>query len=354
MKYLILVWMLFFFGACAGDSLPQIPDNGSGLFSRPGNPTCLAGPPQIPAANLADTGCVDPADPTQGATGLIPYELNFPFWSDGAIKNRWMGLPDGQTVSIDGEGDWHFPIGTVFVKVFSVDDQVIETRLFMHHEDGNWAGYSYEWNEAGTEATLIQSGGKIRVLSNGQSWQYPGRSQCLLCHNANAGRTLGPENAQMNRLFTYPSTGISANQITTLSAIGVLAQDPGDPEQLPSFFPWDGNQPDPGELAAAARAYLHTNCSICHRPGGPGGGPEDFRFNTPLAQMNACNVPPTLDDYGIIDPLLIAPGDTARSIVSFRIGTDGQGRMPPLASFLVDAAGSQLINDWIASLDSCN
>jgi uncharacterized repeat protein (TIGR03806 family) len=352
MKYFIFTLWLVMLGGCSSVSVQE---NNSGLFSRPSNSTCLAGPPQAPATDLAQTGCVDPQDSTQGAPGLIPYELNFPFWADGAVKHRWMGLPDGQTVSMDDGGDWQFPIGTVLVKVFSINDQVIETRLFMHHEDGNWAGYSYEWNDAQTQATLVPSGGKVRTLSNGQTWQYPGRSQCLFCHNGTAGHSLGPETAQMNRLFTYPSTGISANQITTLASIGVLAQDPGDPSQLPHFFPWDGqNFPQANELESAARAYLHTNCSICHRPGGPGGGPEDFRFSTPLASMNTCDVPPTLSDYGITDPRLIAPGEPARSIVSYRIGTETDGRMPPLASFLVDQSGLDLINDWISSLSSCN
>jgi uncharacterized repeat protein (TIGR03806 family) len=352
MKYLLLILLVLHFSACAGS---PVPDPDVGLFARPSNTACLAGPPQAPASNLAQTGCVDPEDPTQGASGLIPYDLNFPFWSDGAVKQRWMGLPDGQTVDVDEAGDWQFPIGTVLLKMFSVEGQVIETRLFMRHEDGNWAGYSYEWNEAVTQATLVPSGGKIRILNNGQTWQYPGRSQCLFCHNNAAGHSLGIENAQLNRLFTYPSTGITANQIKTLASIEVLSQDPGDPAQLPSFFPWfEQNFPDADQLNAAARAYLHTNCSICHRPGGPGGGHEDFRFSTTLASMNACDLPPTLADYGIVDPLLIAPGDPDRSIVSFRIGTELDGRMPPLASFVVDEAGLSLINDWIASLSSCD
>ena len=343
--------LLPFFVACSSVS----PSNSEEiLFTRPHNTTCLAGAAHIPPTDLAETGCVDPQDPTQGASGLIPFSINFPFWSDGAVKNRWMGLPDGKVVTIQDNGAWQFPPGAVFVKRFSIDGQVIETRLLMEHDDGTWAGYSYEWNEAETQATLVPSGGKVRTLGNGQNWQYPSRSQCLFCHNANAGYSIGIETAQMNRLFTYPGTNSAANQIATLAAIGVLAQDPGIPSQLPSFFPWDGqNFPSDGELNDAARAYLHTNCSICHRPGGPGGGPEDFRFSTPLASMNACDQVPTLNDYGIADARLIAPGDPDRSIIHFRIGSDSDGRMPPLASFLVDESGLDLITQWIESLTSC-
>ena len=36
--------------------------------------------------------------------------------------------------------------------------QLVETRLFMRHPDGDWAGYTYEWNAQRTDATLVQGG----------------------------------------------------------------------------------------------------------------------------------------------------------------------------------------------------
>ena len=33
----------------------------------------------------------------------------------------------------------------------------METRLFMRHPDGDLGGYTYEWNDAQTDATLVQS-----------------------------------------------------------------------------------------------------------------------------------------------------------------------------------------------------
>ena len=32
--------------------------------------------------------------------GLIPYAPNAPFWSDGAVKERWIALPDGQNIAV--------------------------------------------------------------------------------------------------------------------------------------------------------------------------------------------------------------------------------------------------------------
>jgi hypothetical protein len=94
---------------------------------------------------LSDTGYVDPQDPRQPAPCLIPYDINVPFWSDGALKERWLAIPDGTTVHIAPDGDWEFPVGSVFMKSFRIGGKLIETRLFLRHADGGWAGYSYEW-----------------------------------------------------------------------------------------------------------------------------------------------------------------------------------------------------------------
>ena len=123
------------------------------------------GPPPPPfPGRLSDTGCFDPDDPKQPAAGLIPYDVNEPLWSDGAAKERWLALPDGARMHVNPDGDFALPIGSVLVKSFSLADQLVETRLFVRHEDGGWAGYSYEWNDAQTEALLLP-GSKERQVA---------------------------------------------------------------------------------------------------------------------------------------------------------------------------------------------
>jgi hypothetical protein len=46
--------------------------------------------------NLSETGCVVASNAQQPAPGVIPYAINAPFWSDGATKDRWIAVPDGQ------------------------------------------------------------------------------------------------------------------------------------------------------------------------------------------------------------------------------------------------------------------
>lgn len=294
---------------------------------------------------LSETGCVDPSDPTQPAPGLIPYAPTAPFWSDGAEKERWFALPDGATITVNDAGDWELPVGSVVVKGFLVGDRRVETRLMIRHDDGAWAGYSYAWNDAQTDAELLPAG-KTLDLPDGGAWVVPSRSGCLQCHTAEAGRTLGLETAQLDSPLIYPG-GRRANQLQTLTHIGVLSPEPpADPPALVDPF---GDAP----LELRARAYLHTNCSHCHRPGGVGQGTADLRFDTPLADMGVCDVPPLEGDQGVADARLLAPGAPERSMLVARMRGEPVRRMPPDNGVLIDEDGAALLEAWIGSLTGC-
>ena len=298
---------------------------------------------------LSATGCVDAANATRPATGLIPYAPNAPFWSDNSSKSRYIALPDGQNITVGADQDWDFPSGSVLVKNFALGTRLVETRLFMRHNDGNWAGYTYEWNAQGTDATRVIGGKMVAVA--GQSWIFPSEAQCLICHTQAAGRALGLETAQLNGDLLYP-TNITANQVVTLNAIGTLSPPiTASPSALPLI-------PNPfgtsGTLAERARAYLHTNCSQCHRPGGGTPTQLDLRYTTALSATNACDVAPQAGDLGIANARVIAPGSAARSIVVARANRRDTAAMPPLASTIVDTAGVNLLTSWINSLVNCN
>jgi uncharacterized repeat protein (TIGR03806 family) len=301
------------------------------------------------ATQLSATGCVDASNATQPASGLIPYTPNAPFWSDGAAKERWIGLPDGQDITVNADGDFDFPNGTVLMKNFRLDDRLIETRLFMRHPDGVWAGYSYEWNAQQTDATLVRGGKQVPV--GGQTWIYPSGGQCMECHTEAAGRSLGLETRQLAFNIRYPQTGRNAHQLVTLNAIETLTSPVPDPtDQVPYPNPTGTS----GTLGARARAYLHTNCSQCHRPGGPTTSNMDLRYATALADTHACDVAPGVGDLGISDARLIAPGAAARSVLIERMGRRDAHGMPPLGSAQVDTEGKALLTEWVNSLTNCN
>ncbi len=225
-----------------------------------------------------------------------------------------------------------------------------ETRLLMHHTDGSWAGYTYQWNAQGTEATRVVGG--LTTTINGQTWEFPSEANCLQCHTAAAGRTLGLETGQLNGDLLYPTTGRTANQVFTLNFIDTLRPVITLPvDQLPVIpnpFGTAGTQSD------RARAWLHSNCSNCHRPSGGTPVNLDFRYTTSLMGTNACEAAPTTTDLGIANAKLIAVGDASRSVVVARVNLVGTNAMPPLARHSIDTQGVALLTAWINSLTSCN
>jgi hypothetical protein len=233
------------------------------------------------------------------------------------------------------------------VKTFIRERKRIETRLFMRHPDGVWAGYSYEWNEAQTEATLLSSG-KVKDVG-GVTWTYPSRAQCMQCHTAAAGFSLGPESAQLNGDFEYPGKRV-ANQLDTLVHIGILSgPGPKDPVTAPRLERPIGAAP----IASRARSSLHANCGHCHRPGGPGRGSGDLRFGTPWQSANICDALPEIGDLGVPGARWLVPGRPDLSLLSLRTHRLDAARMPPLGSRLVDPVGTAVLDEWISSISAC-
>ena len=320
---------------------------GGGLYKL--QMTAATGAVDTIPALLSQTGCVSASDARQPASGLIPFTPNAPFWSDGADKLRWLAVPDGTSITPQAATRWTPPNGTVLMKSFKLNDQLIETRLLMRHPDGVWAGYTYEWNAAQTDATRVV-GGKTKAVG-GQTWIYPSETDCLTCHTQVAGRTLGLETAQLNGAITYPTTGRSANQITTLNAIGILSPTiAGDTSALPAYVDPHGSA---GTVEQRARAFLHANCSQCHQPNGPTPVALDLRYTTALAQTGACNVTPISGDLGLTNAMLIAPGAPDSSVLLSRVNRRDASAMPPLGSNLVDTASVAVLRQWIQGLTSC-
>lgn len=303
-----------------------------------------ADPPTGPAlpAQLTATGCVDAAAPAGPPAHAIAYDLNHPFWSDGASKQRWMIIPDGERITVDSAGDWQLPAGSTLVKTFYRDERPLETRLFVRHDDGDWAGYSYAWDADAREATLLTTG-ETRTIA-GAKWIFPAPSDCMYCHSDAAGFSLGLETSQLSR--TIPGPDGPVDQLDALVDRGLLRSRPSaDP--LPAI---DGET----SLETRARAYLHVNCSPCHRPEGPSGRARmDLRFDTPLAAAALCDQAPRAGDLGLQGARLLRPGDPTSSVLSARLHSTGSTRMPALASAVIDSEGVALIDAWIGALEAC-
>lgn len=329
---------------------------------------------------LSETGLFTSTKDLVPAPGLIPYAVNAQLYSDGAYKERYLALPGDSQIEIDtvlypyGPGapkGWRFPDGTVAVKTFFLELEKgnpasrrrLETRI-LHFEqlagteevgDQYWRGYTYVWNDEQTDAVLLDSRGADRTFTirdpdapggqRKQTWHFPSRAECTLCHTMPAKYVLGLNTHQLNRDHPFGGGG---NQLATWQRLGLFKKPlPAPPEKLPRLTPDD----DRGQpLDARARAYLQANCAHCHMQWGGGNADFQLLFTLKLEEMKIVNVRPAHGDFGIKDARILKPGKPAESLLYHRMKLTGLGRMPHVGSSVVDEQGSRLIHDWIAAM----
>ena len=345
--------------------------NGEGalytLVPVPPQPTTTSFPETLSASGLFQA--------VQGhvvESALIPYAVNSPLWSDGAEKTRYIAIPgEDPKIEITGNRGWNFPNETVIVKSFSLEmvegdlqsKRWIETR-FLTRQQNEWIGYSYQWNDEQTEATLVSKEGADLELTiqhatgqRQQTWHFPSRAECMVCHSRAAGFVLGLSTNQMNRPRERVSqNGEPANigqpgepgenQLAMLQRLGLvtLPKPPDELERLAS--PADVSQ----SFEARAKSYLHSNCAICHIDAGGGNSPMLIEFTTALDKMKLIDAIPVHDKFGLADARLVAPGDPERSVLLHRMARRGRGQMPQLGTNLVDQRAVELISAWIREL----
>ncbi len=206
-----------------------IVDHGGGLYTLEATPPS-ATPSAFPL-KLSETGLFASVKDFKPEAALIPYSVNAPLWSDGAFKERFIALPGDEQLEFTTGRGWNFPDGAVLVKSFSIETEPgnaqsrrrIETRL-LTRQNGEWAGYSYVWNDAQTDAELVGDLGVDRVYkiagAADLSWHYPSRAECMVCHTRAANWVLGLTELQMNRVHDYGA--VQDNQLRTLEHIGAL------------------------------------------------------------------------------------------------------------------------------------
>lgn len=496
-------------------------------------------------ATLSATGVFSNLATLAPSTKLIPYSINAPFWSDGAVKARWAAIPDNSTVGFAATGEWTFPTGSVFVKHFELpaDDtnsavhKRLETRLLVKMAAGGVYGATYKWREDNTDADLLTSAGLIEdvpiataqslgsltsqnignpalggsttrtgddltmvaggtdvsgtsdqfrfsylrrtgdfdlrvkvnsitqahkyskvglmardslaansryayaityptveraynmeyrvtdganagstaaVLTNRvfprwmrlrrtgdlftsftsldgvdwteigrqtismradayvgvaacahaaspattvsvhlerdtrlQSWYYPSRNDCRVCHNPQAGDVLGLKTRQLNLAQLFPGTGVTDNQIRAWNHVGLFSNAP--PEA--AIFTMDklAAVTDTGAtLEKRARSYFDSNCSHCHRPGGAQAS-WDARYDVPLLQQGIINGR-IGNDLGVPGSRVLAPQDLLHSMMYSRVNRVGQDQMPPIARNQIDTNAVSMLAAWINSL----
>ena len=292
---------------------------------------------------------------------LIPYTVNSPLWSDAAIKDRWMSLPNGTLINFATTGEWTFPNGTVFVKHFSLQTNEtnpnqlrrLETRLLVRDTNGTAYGVTYKWRSDNADADLLTNSVSEDILittttgTRTQQWYYPSRQDCLRCHTPAATFILGVKTRQLTGNFTYPGSGVTDVQLRSWNHIGLLSPTLNE-ATIPTYDKLVTMTDTSATLETRVRSYLDANCSQCHRPGGV---PAlwDARYDTPIASQGIVNGP-VVDTLGITGAKVVAPQNLPRSIMYLRVNSTDTRKMPPLARNTIDTNAVSALVSWINSL----
>jgi putative heme-binding domain-containing protein len=252
------------------------------------------------------------------------------------------------------------PQGTVLVKHLTLPQKAgaaipLETQL-LHFENDTWRPYSYLWDQAGEDATLVESSGAQRTLNlpdaaapGGfveRTWRVNATNECKLCHNAGPRFVLGFVPNQLDRPSVNDNDS-TAHKLATLVAQGVLKDAPQNAGGAASRLvnPHDTTQ----SLDDRARSYLHANCGMCHHPGGNAIVSFFLSRELPFDKLNT-NKGTGIGTFGMRDAKIIVPGEPTRSVVMYRMTKLGYARMPYIGSRVVDSFGVDLIEQWIRSL----
>ncbi|MCI0435567.1 MAG: hypothetical protein L0271_18270, partial [Gemmatimonadetes bacterium] len=172
-------------------------------IAQQSSPQALAAPsadaPHAPE-RLSETGLYDADRPGSVNARNRPFSPQYPLWSDGASKLRWVYLPPGTTIDASSESDWTFPVGTRFWKEFQFGGRKVETRMLWKASVAEWVAVSYAWNVEGTDAVLVPPEGLTGVveLAPGRRHSIPSRNDCLACHGAKPTTALGFNRLQLS------------------------------------------------------------------------------------------------------------------------------------------------------------
>jgi uncharacterized repeat protein (TIGR03806 family) len=357
-------------------------DGGGGGPAGPSGPVQVdldAPPPaQLSAYNLFTW---DPAAGFAFNERVVPYDVNTALFSDYALKQRAIYVPDGAAASFDPERPLDLPVGAVVLKTFyypadlrapSEHLRLIETRLLVRHADG-WHPLPYIWDAAQQDAVLTPAG-EVRAISfvdgagatQVANYLVPQRNECQSCHAEQDTPDspielvlIGVKARHLNRAYDYGGTVGSKNQLDRLTELGMLTGAPAA-ASIPAaydFRPIEASGPGaiaPGELDTVARSYLDINCAHCHNPHGVQGMTSQLFLNHDNLDpfhLGVCKRPGSAGTGNGGFTFDIVPGDPDTSILYFRTDTTKVGAMMPLLGrSLTHGRGAELIHAWLAAM----
>jgi len=316
-----------------------------------------------PPTLLSEFGFFDDLPAMAPADGVLPFAPSSVLFSDGALKDRFVYVPQGTAASYVEDAALDFPEGSALIKSFSfpadyrtpdAEVRIIETRVLLKQADG-WHAWAYIWNDEQTEAKLNIAGARVPVATVNAagealefSYAVPNKNQCKACHDvAGAIVPLGPKARNLNHDFAYADG--TANQLHRWRDEGILE---GLPEltAIAAVPDWRDESVD---LDGRARAWLDANCAHCHRRDGPASNSGLYlTWEEPYGPSLGINKRPVAAGRGSGGRLFdIKPGDPDGSILNYRVESVEPGvMMPELGRTLADNEASELLRAWVRGL----
>jgi len=296
-------------------------------------------PPEVPAT-LAETGLYSDFAARTLAADVIPFDVRYPLWSDGAEKGRYLFIPAGKQIDTSDMDHWSFPLGTKAWKEFRRDGVLVETRYLEKSGEKpiGWKYVAYVWSADGKTATAAKAGVTNAV---GTPHDVPSQDQCEQCHSGARDGLIGLGAIQLSR-----DSGKSP--LAILAEKGLLSTAPGKEFEVPG-----------AGVVKEALGYLHGNCGYCHSDEGRWADTRKLRLRVRVADVDPKTTPTYLTtvnvkmNHGDIDgnPYIgVVPGSPERSHLYDRMIKRDFWAMPPVGTELIDPVGSATIKTWIETM----
>jgi mono/diheme cytochrome c family protein len=333
---------------------------GAGLFVEPRFPAMSAAAddtgPQAPV-RLVDTGLYRDVPGGSVADGVQPFVPQYPLWSDGALKQRWVLLPPGTVIDVSNRSDWEFPVGTRFWKEFVFGGRRVETRFLWKASADRWVFASYRWNADGTDAVRVGAEGAANVahVARDRRHSIPSVDECRACHGSPRVEPLGFNPLQLstdrdpNAIHGEP---LVAGAVTTATLQRDARLTPAAAALVAA---------PPRILATSPRTravigYLSTNCGSCHRAGadivrlGTSLKLSDVLDGDAVVRAMALHLTDWVGAGAAAGPnVLIDHGSPERSAMVRRMRSRRpSSQMPPLGTVVEDRQALDAVVSWIA------
>ncbi len=305
--------------------------------------------------SLRETGLYARGGSDEIAADVLAFSPQYPLWSDGAEKSRWIRLPKGTHIDARDPDRWVFPVGTLLWKEFRLGRR-LETRMLERTRTG-WRFATYVWADDGSDAVLAPEGGVpggVPVSGDGR-WTIPGTGDCQACHEGQPNPVLGFGTLQLSSDrdpgALHTGRGRAEVHLEDLVARGLLR---GLPASLLATPPRIAGA---SEDERAALGYLHANCGICHNRQGPLAGIGlDLLQSVAEGPGSAERVRASVLAVRALRPVRgaevrVDAGDPEHSVLFRRMGArDPLDQMPPLGTEKPDREALALVERWIHSL----